>query len=120
MSVPLSRLRAVTATAVAAALVAAGLVATTTSASAAAGHLLAEGHPGRVQVGEDVGGHHRDQREGAGHVQPDHAPPRAAVGQKVTRRILSSPDRGVVRPSRLLVVIHRLPSGAAATDRIRP
>lgn len=40
MSVPLSRLRAVTATAVAAALVAAGLVATTTSASAAAGHLL--------------------------------------------------------------------------------
>ena len=38
----------------------------------------------------------------------------------VTRRIRSSPGLGSVRPSRLEVVTHSDPSGARATERIRP
>ena len=59
-------------------------------------------------------------RPSAPNMRPRYRRPCVTPGYRVTRRIRSSPARGSVRPSRLEVVTHSDPSGARATERIRP
>ena len=91
------------------------------------------------QLGHRTGDHQRGRDHAARPRDPDDPAPRGPAARRLTgvvepvvepvgepgllgstSRIRSSPGRGSPRPSRLLVLTHSRPSGAAATVRIRP